>query len=107
MTPRLATDNDTEHLLELTASRLREYFEYSSDQSESLVREYYGKFQDPGFCREIGIPVQDDDFLHHEGPVGLAQRIHYYLGLKGDPAPARFVEWREENNRQRKTNARK
>lgn len=67
---------------------------YPPEKAESLVRDYYSKFMDSCYCKSIGVPVQDDDFLFHEGVGGMALRIHYYLGLEGDPDPHKFIEWR-------------
>lgn len=48
-------------------------------------------------CPACGIPLQDDDLFHHEGAAVLALRIHYYLGLGGDPTPKAFMAWRRTN----------
>lgn len=88
----IASDDDTNLLLDEIVARLRE--RYSDEQAKSLVAEYYNKFTDPVFCESIGIPVQDDDFMHHESAGGMALRIHYYLGLGADPSPHAFIEWR-------------
>lgn len=88
----IATNNDMNLLLDKIVNRLCEY--YSQDQAESLTIEYYLKFTDPAFCSSIGIPVQDEDFMHHESAGGMALRVHYYLGLGSDPSPHAFIEWR-------------
>ena len=88
----IAADKETNHLLGEIAAALSE--SYSPAKAESLVRDYYSKFTDHSYCKSIGVPVQDDDFFFHEGVRGMALRIHYYLGLGGEPAPAKFLEWR-------------
>jgi hypothetical protein len=89
---RLAADKETNDLLGKIAAALSET--YPSEDAESPVCAYYKQFTDPVYCESIGIPVQDDDFFFHEGIRGMALRIHYYLGIGGDPAPEKFIEWR-------------
>jgi len=94
MDPILPTDDDTNHLFDKVVAILREHFGHSDAEAVRLVREYYRQFSDAAFCRELGIPVQNDDFFHHEAPGGMAWRIQYYLVLKGNPDPHAFIEWR-------------
>lgn len=67
---------------------------YAVEVAEHLVQDYYVKYTDPVYCKSIGIPCQDDDFMFHEGVRGMALRVNYYLGIAGDPDPHRFIEWR-------------
>lgn len=69
-------------------------FGHSLDTAAQLARDYYLKFTDETFCASIGVPTQSEDFFWHEGR-GLAPRMHYYLFLKEDPNPSKFLEWRE------------
>jgi hypothetical protein len=103
MQPPLPTDDDTNRLFDRTVSELEAI--YSRDQAEAMTREYYSLFRDPGYCASIHVRVQDDDFFHHQGPADMALRVHYYLGLKGDPDPHRFLEWRSRlySNAQQKS----
>ena len=89
---QIAADTETNQLLEQISVALSE--RYSLAEAEALVKEYYAKFTDASYCRFLGIPIQDDDFFFHEGVIGMALRIHYYLGLEGDPNPSKFIEWR-------------
>ena len=88
----LAADEETNRLLSEITRLLCD--RYSVTEAESLVRDYYIKFTDPSYCESIGIPAQDDDFFFHEGALGMALRILYYLGLRGNPDPEAFIEWR-------------
>ncbi len=98
MEPMLPTDVETNHLFDDVVERLRERFGYSISEASNLVRNYYKLFSDPTYCGTIGIPAQDEDFFFHEGAGGMALRIHYYLGLKEDPDPHHFIEWRSTMN---------
>jgi hypothetical protein len=89
---QIAADTETNQLLDQISVALSE--RYSLAEAEALIREYYAKFTDAAYCQSLGIPVQDDDFFFHESAGGMALRIHYYLGLKGDPDPSKFIEWR-------------
>jgi len=94
MDPALPTDGGTNRLFDQVAVLLREHFGYSEPEAVTLTREYYMRFRGNDFCEALHIPVQDDDFFHHQGPGDLAWRVHYYLGLKADPDPRRYIEWR-------------
>jgi hypothetical protein len=94
MEPPLPTDEDTNLFFDKVIALLERDGSYSHDEACALTREYYEKFRDERYCQSINIPVQDDDFFFHEGYGGMARRIHYYLGLKGDPDPRKFIEWR-------------
>lgn len=93
MNPILSDDEDVNDLFETVVAGMQTAFGYSLAEAECLVREYYSIFRDPQYCRSIGIPVQNDEFFLHEG-LGMSLRIHYYLGLKGNPDPHAFIEWR-------------
>lgn len=96
MEPRLPTDDDTDHLFDQVALFLQKRFDYSTDEAIELVHEYYSKFRDPTFCQPIHVPVQDDDFFHHQGAGDMALRAHYYLRLKEDPDPHKYHRWRAD-----------
>lgn len=100
MKPPLSADEDTDLLLAQVVRELEA--RYPRSEAEALVREYYAKFRDPEYCKSIRVAVQDDDFFHHQGAGDMALRVHYYLGLKGDPDPHRYLEWRAEFYRQRR-----
>jgi hypothetical protein len=90
------SDEDTNYLFERIRDILIDVHRYSIDQADTLCRSYYRDFTDEAYCEKIGIPVQDDDYFHHESPHGMALRIHYYLGLQKDPSPYSFIEWRAD-----------
>lgn len=92
----ISADADMNHFLSLVISQVGEYFSISEDEAEELVRKYYFLFLDKSFCDEIGIPVQDDDFLFHEGVGGVALRVYYYIFLKGNPDPYEFLRWQAD-----------
>lgn len=99
MKPKLPTDEDTNNYFCTVMSWLKSYFNYSESRACTLIHKYYHSFRDEKYCEKIGIPVQDDDFFWHEGAGGMALRIHYYLGLKGDPEPIKFIDWRADFNK--------
>ena len=76
-------------------SNLQSLFGYSSQKADEIATEYYVLFRDKTFCDSVGISVQDEDYFAHEAPMGMAMRIHYYLGLKGDFDPQKFLQWRK------------
>lgn len=80
-------------LLEETARELQRMYQYPAERAQQLVSDYNRLFRDSTFCSSLPIPPQDDAFFLHEGPIYLALRIHYYLVLKLDPAPDRFIDW--------------
>jgi hypothetical protein len=82
-----------------TALALQKLFKYPRAQAGELSRDYYRLFTDSDYCATLGIPVQDEDFFHHEGPFHLALRAHYYLNLKADPRPESFIKWRTKHQR--------
>jgi hypothetical protein len=94
MDPALPTDEVTNRFFDDVVSDLHCNFGYSMVEASNLIREYYVSFRDAEFCRAIRVPVQDDDYFLHEGVRGMALRIHYYLGIKGDPDPQAFIMWR-------------
>lgn len=92
----ISADVDTNRFLGLVISQIREYFSISEDEADALVRKYYSLFLDKGFCDEMGIPVQDDEFLFHEGVGGVALRVYYYVFLKLNPDPYEFLRWQAD-----------
>ena len=100
MEPRLPTDDDTNQLFDDVVAELQA--KYRRNEAEAFVREYYEKFTSPDFCQSIGIPLQNDDFFHHESVGGMTLRVYYYLCLKGDPSPHSYIDWRAEFFRQRR-----
>jgi len=96
----LPTDEDTNILFNSVVVALQNSFGHSDTVATELVRRYYANFTDVSYCRSIGIPVQNDDFFHHEGAGGMSLRIHYYLHLKRDPDPGKFIEWRAHARRE-------
>ncbi len=107
MDPKLPTDDDTNHLFDQIAAHLNEYLMYSYSDAVALAREYYACFCDTEYCSKLHIPVQDDEFFHHESAGEMALRVHYYLGLRLDADPHKYIEWRTEYYRRlRKANER-
>lgn len=90
----LTTDEDVNLFFDDVRSFLERDFGYTHTTSNALIVDYYTLFTDKEYCIQIGIPVQDDDFFFHEGAGGMALRIHYYIGIKGDPNPEAFIKWR-------------
>jgi hypothetical protein len=91
------SDDDAAKLFSDTALALETLFEYPGAKAEELAQDYRRLFMDADYCASLGIPVQDEELFHHEGPFNLALRAHYYLGLKGDPKPDRFIDWRAKH----------
>ena len=94
MSFKLSDDEDVNMLFDEIASKLITDLGYSEDSAITSCEQYYKSFTDEEYCNEIGVPVQDDDFFFHESASGIALRIYYYLNLKGDPDPHKFIEWR-------------
>ena len=90
-----ASDQEFASYYAANVAELMAEFGHPLDIAVQLARNYYLKFTDEAFCASIGVPKQDEDFFWHEGK-GLALRMHYYLFLKGDPNPGKFIEWRKE-----------
>lgn len=63
-------------------------------EADALCADYLSRFQNADQCKSLGIPPQDAEFFYHEGAGGMALRVYYYLVLKGDPNPSRFIDWR-------------
>lgn len=103
MDPMLPTDADVNKLFDQVVTDLQARFGYTAQAASALVREYYTLFRDPQYCKGIGVPVQDDDFFFHEAAGGMALRVHYYLGLKENPDPGKFIDWRADYNRRRRS----
>ena len=75
MTRDIYPDDDTELLFEETSVVLQEWFHYSKELSSVYSLRYYLLFTSELYCNRMQIAVQDIDFFHHEGPIGLALRI--------------------------------
>lgn len=97
----LPTDEDTNVYFEHVVKVLCDIFKYSHGAAVALTREYYRLFTDKAYCDSIGIPMQDDDFFFHEAAYGMALRIHYYLTLKQDPNPMKYIDFRTEYQKDR------
>jgi hypothetical protein len=96
MNPPLPTDEDTNALFDDIVGWMAGRLGYCAADAEALAYRYYMLFRDDAYCRGIGVPAQDDDFFFHEGIGGMGLRIHYYLGLGGEPDPHAFIAWRAE-----------
>jgi len=92
----LPTDEETNILFNSIAVVLQNSLGHSLPEATDLAKRYYTSFTDASYCSSLGIPVQDDDFFHHEGAHGMALRTHYYLHLRRDPDPHKFIEWRTQ-----------
>lgn len=95
----MSSDPDVDHLFERICSEMRFLFGYREQDARSLMADYVRLFTDESCCERLGRGVQDVDFFFHEAPMGMAMRIHYFLGLKGSPAENDFVNWRAEAQR--------
>jgi hypothetical protein len=91
----LPADEDTTALFDLAVEGLKTQG-YSFDEASHLLRTYFSRFTDMVFCDKNGIPVQDIDSFHHDGPWEIALKAHYSfrLGLPLDYGS--FVEWRRK-----------
>ena len=67
-TPFISDDPDTDKLLRIVAWNLSRFFGYVGTDAEVLVRNFYARWQSPGW---------GDDFYHHEGAFRSAALIHY------------------------------
>jgi len=95
MTFTASLDEDVNRLFDRIIEELEERLNYSPEDALSLATDYYKKFTNESFCSSLGIPVQNADDFFHEGPPGMALRIHYQLTLKGNPESMEFLEWRK------------
>ena len=80
------------HYYGRSVDSLMNSFGHSFEDAVRLAKDYFLKFMDPDFCKSLGIPAQDEEFMWHEGD--MASRIHYYLVLEGDPDPWSYIQWR-------------
>lgn len=96
MQQALTTDAEVNHLFERVSSNMQSLLGYGSAEAAALIAEYYKCFTDKAHCDALGVSVQDDDYFFHEAPLGMALRIHYYLGLKADPSPSAYLAWRKD-----------
>jgi hypothetical protein len=92
----LPADADVNRFFDLVVADMQSRLDYTEQAATELVHEYYTRFRDPEYCRQIRVAVQDDDSIFHEGVGGMALRVHYYLGLKENPDHMSFVRWRAE-----------
>lgn len=95
----VSSDEDVNCLFGEVAKYLAEVLGYSANKAAEMAASYYAQFTSDEFCRSIGVPRQDDEFFFHEAAGGVALRAHYYLGIKGDPDPGAFIEWRAKRYR--------
>lgn len=93
---QISSDDDEIFLFERVVRHLQSVHGYSYNDSVRLVNEYYADFTDPSCCDEHSIPVQNFDFFSHIEAVSMADRVHYYRGLKNTPDEAAFVSWQRE-----------
>lgn len=92
----VSDDEDLNDFLEDVVSLLNRYFDWPLLSAELLVRDYFSKLQDPEYCSAHGFVMHDHDYYFHECTGGMAVRMHYHLGMKGDPTSREFLEWRKE-----------
>jgi len=92
----LSATKEVNDLLERISSNMQFLFGYAPDEARALIVEYCKLFTDKTYCDSIGLRVQDDDYFFHEAAMGMAMRIHYYLGIKADPDPDTFLSWRKD-----------
>jgi hypothetical protein len=85
----LSGDDDTNALFDRAIDVLQARFEYSEIEAVELTKVYFETFKN----------VHDVDFFHHEEGSGIAERVHYFIGLNGDPRG--FIEWRTVSNLER------
>jgi len=94
----LPAEQDTTFLFDQAVERLK--FEgYSFDEASDLLQEYFSRFTNREYCAKAGVPPQDADSFHHDGPAGVALRAHYCIRLGLPPDYSSFVEWRTEIQR--------
>ena len=68
-----ANDPETMRLFDGAIARLaQDTDEYSFEEACQLAEMFYRQFTDPEFSKRLGVPHHDEDFLHYEGPPGLA-----------------------------------
>jgi predicted RNA-binding Zn-ribbon protein involved in translation (DUF1610 family) len=91
----LPSDADTALLFDEAVERLRAQG-YTFDEASDVLRKYFSRFTDVVYCEEKGVPVQDADSFHHDGPWGVALRAHYCIRLGLPPDYGSFVEWRNK-----------
>jgi hypothetical protein len=92
--PELSSDDDVNRFFARVEKQLQNEFAYTLQQAAALIREYYESFRNEAYCDSLGLPVQDDEFFFHEGVRGMALRVHYYLGIRGNPDHEKFLAWR-------------
>ncbi|CAJ0730480.1 hypothetical protein ACUXIW_003869 [Ralstonia pickettii] len=96
MRQKISSDSEVNRLFERACTNMQSLFGYSEAAAWSLLAEYHRLFTDKSYCEELGIGVQDDDFFFHEAPMGMALRVHYFVGLKGTPSQSDFLDWRRD-----------
>jgi hypothetical protein len=88
--------HDEHFMFDRIISNLQSLFGYDLAGATALTQRYYDLFRDKSYCDSIGVCVQDVDYFNHEAPMGMAMRVHYHLGLKGDPSPQKYLLWRRD-----------
>jgi hypothetical protein len=92
----ISSNDDEVFLFERVVKHLQSLHGYSCDAAIRLVNEYYKKFTDPDYCDQHNISVQTMDFFGHIEARSMADRVHYYQGLKHEPDEAAFIEWQRK-----------
>ncbi|WP_437528533.1 hypothetical protein WME95_41910 [Sorangium sp. So ce327] len=94
---KISTDEDEIFLFERVVKHLQSSYGYSLEDAERLVSGYYEKFTDQNYCDKYDIMAQTMDFFGHIESRGMADRVHFYEGLKHEPDEAAFIEWQQKN----------
>ncbi|WNJ95666.1 hypothetical protein RND59_00650 [Vibrio ruber] len=90
---RVSSNDDEVFLFERVVKHLQLSYGYPHDEAIVLINEYYLKFTDKDYCDKYDISVQTMDFFGHIEARGMADRVHYYQGLKHEPDEAEFIKW--------------
>ncbi|WP_437974883.1 hypothetical protein WMF11_42820 [Sorangium sp. So ce295] len=93
---KISTDEDEIFLFERVVKHLQSSYGYSLEDAERLVSGYYEKFTDQNYCDKYDIMAQTMDFFGHIESRGMADRVHFYEGLKHEPDEAAFIEWQQK-----------
>ena len=91
-----SSDEDEIYLFERVVVHLQSRYAYLPHEAQRLVNDYYANFTDSVFCEKFHIPVQNVDFFCHMEAVAMADRVHYYQGLRHTPDERTFIEWQRK-----------